>query len=287
MTLESRELQRRFERRLNRIAAAGIELPADFIQLQTRLKAFFNTAGTPVKDRIITAIIDGDKNADLPLLRAVALAESIRDNQLRKDFADDIAAGVHTKLRALYNQHGRTNYATLAAKFDEHAQAFTAAAQQVDIEAPADVVVQMVGADLDAWRSALHHAQAMTNLLPALAAAATLCDIGDDNNKDEQLSLVVDTEGHDRQALWAAWDTDETERLARAREEAGDIFSRPTVPHTRTGRWGALIRLGARIRAVKLEDFESYPRRQHPEFAPNNVQSISRIPDDMLHRAAT
>lgn len=263
------ERANRFNRRVRLIGSAGIEFPKEFVALRQRLADFRADAGTPVRDRIVAAIVAGDADADLPLLRAVALAEATTDNFVRSELESAIAAGVHEHLRNLYGTKARTNYEQLQTQFNTEANAFTKAANTIDPEMSPIEVLDGTDAEQRAWKAAEVAAKRMAQLLPALAAAATLAGFGDDTNPDEQLALAVDVADHDRQALWAAWDIEETERVALSQAAAGDMFSRPTVTPSRCGRWSALHRLGCTIRATPLEDYEPYGRRE-PVFQPEH-----------------
>lgn len=287
MATISAERHRRFERRIRLVVAAGIELPSEFIALQTRLKSLHSTLGSsPCRDRLVTALVQDDRKADLPLLWAASLAEAAGDNQQRKAVDDAVRDGVNDKLRALYAAHANAFYDQLAAQFDESASAFMASVGAVDPELPADAIVAGTEEQRSAWLNAQIHAQALTRLLEPLRAAATLCGIHDDSDPDSGLGLVVDPAGKDREAVWKCWDTEELERQAADVAAAGGPISRPAVTPSRCGRWGALVRLGCTIRAVELDQFHEYPRRAEPEFAPNTVTSLGRVPEHLLNSAA-
>jgi hypothetical protein len=100
------------------------------------------------------------------------------------------------------------------------------------------------------------------------------------------LALVVDPAGLDRTALWHAWDTEELERIAADQAAVASPFRRPPVTLSRCGRWSALTKLGATIRAAELDQFSAYSRREQPEFAANNIHATNHMSDRLLHSAA-
>lgn len=267
-----------FERRLRTITAAGVALPDEIVALQKRLDGFRGSVGaTACLDRLAQAIITGDTVADLPLLWAAALAEGSQDNHVRQTVEGTIRAAVNTEIRAVYAAHARTAWTELAAVFNSNAAAFTKAAKAVDVESPAELIVGTTKAVQDAWTGATTHAARMTSLLPALTAAASLAGACNDKGKaegsylepegtlgpDVALALVVDTNNMDRQELWAAWDTESTERTQAAQANNAGPYSTPTVTPSRCGRWSALYRLGATIQAIdNLDHYISYSRNE-------------------------
>lgn len=261
-----------FERRLRLVTAAGVQLPDDILALQKRLDGFRNAMGAnPCRDRLARAIIDDDTEADMPMLWAATLAETTQDGQ---DTEAAIRAIVNAEVRGRYSAFSRDAYAQIAAAFNEQATAFTKAAQTVDVETPAELVVGEKKTIQDAWQGAQAHALRMTSMLPAITAAAALAGVCNDKGghegsylttesvtgPDVALALVVDTTGHDRGELWQAWDVENSERIAAAQASGGGPISRPTVTVSRCGRWSALHRLGAPIHAVDLDDYRPYGR---------------------------
>jgi len=100
-------------------------------------------------------------------------------------------------------------------------------------------------------------------LLPALAAAASLA--GRNTDRDEHLiALSVDATNCHRRRVWECWQTE----------------------GTRTGRWGALLALGATIRAAGLEGLEPYARPRPMEIRQVRhgigIRQVSYDPEDEL-----
>ncbi len=265
-----------FEKRLRTITAAGVKMPDNIVALRERLDGFRATMGANAcRERLAKAVIDGDKTADTALLWAAALAEATMDDAVRQNTEGAITAAVNAEIRARYVEHARGAWAELAAVFNSNAAAFTKAATTVDVEQPADLIVGQPKPIQDSWTNAKTHALRMTSLLPALSAAASLAGVCNDKGDrgathltaevtvgpDVGLALTVETTRHDREQLWAAWDIEETERIATTRSNGADGFSRPHIEPSRCGRWGALHRLGATIHAIdNLDDYHDYSR---------------------------
>jgi hypothetical protein len=73
--LLDKKAQNLFEQRVRLVTAAGVQLPDECVALQKRLKDFQRDGGTPMRDKLVAALVDDD-TAELPLLWALALAES-------------------------------------------------------------------------------------------------------------------------------------------------------------------------------------------------------------------
>jgi hypothetical protein len=156
-----------------------------------------------------------------------------------------VAGMVEAELRRLYGGHAKDNYGKAKARFDAVAADFVAAAQTVDIEAPAADVVGWDDAQRAAWTAAATLATQIDAELPILTTAASLAGVKDVDTDPVVLALCIDTSGaaaDRRRPLWAAWD-DATGR--------------------RCGRWSALHAAGLTIRACDLGAFAAY-RRPEP-----------------------
>ena len=92
-----------------------------------------------------------------------------------------------------------------------------------------------------------------------LQAAAALAGTPDTEKGEVMIALTIDAAGLHRRRVWEAW-----------RHVAG-----------RTGRWGALLRIGATIRAHDLDGFTPYrpPRPMEVKQVPHGI-GIRQVPQD-------
>ena len=72
------------------------------------------------------------------------------------------------------------------------------------------------------------------------------------SDPDAVVVLAVDGGGFSHNQLVDDWHTDDREALAAM--NANDGFTRPALTHTRCGRWAALLRAGAVIRALPVTE---------------------------------
>lgn len=105
--------------------------------------------------------------------------------------------------------------------------------------------------------------------------AGQLAGAVDDHDPDAGLAAVLDPADHDREALWWAWDSEQREARAKSNAEAGGPFTRPAVEPTRTGKWGALHRLGVTLRATPVDDYHLYGRREPQPADPASLEVFS------------
>jgi hypothetical protein len=154
---------------------------------------------------------------------------------------DQTVAGiVEQKLRELYAPAAGRNHATAQTRFNDAAESFVSAANTVDVEAPATDIVNAPDDQRQAWTAAEQLAAALDTALPILTVAAQLANAHIDDNDGSALTLCVSPLDMGRRALWQAWETTDG----------------------RTRRWGALAKLGAKIRAANLSDIVAYRRPQ-------------------------
>jgi hypothetical protein len=191
--------------------------------------------------RMTDAVIGGDPDADIPLLKALAAAEAMDPATGGKAVAH-LGDRVLHRLREIYA--AGANYAKVAALFDDAAQHFCDVANIVDIESDAASMIDKPDKVRRAYLDAESFANALTKLVPPLCAAATLAT-GIDIHPSDQLAvlpLVADTSGHKRRAVWDAFDT----------------------TGGRCGHWGALHRANITIRAADLDTYQKPYRRPLP-----------------------
>lgn len=267
-----------FNRRTRTLRMAGIELPAECVEIAQRLSAFeSSTNGTPCRDQLVAAIASGD--TDLATLTALALAEA---NPGRPDVFDAVRAEINAKVREAYRPHAAGIYCQVADLFDSAAAAFIKSAGAFDPEASPDAAIEATAADQKAWKSAAAHAAELDRLTGPLLVAALLAEIpgGSDNpavhagsfqdriaEKDLTLALCVDPSGHDRQRVWDAWDAVELQSQAASRAAQG--YTVDAGRPRRCGRWSALWQAGITIKAADLDSYQPFGRTE-PVALPTN-----------------
>ncbi|WMM73014.1 hypothetical protein RCF27_01270 [Rhodococcus pyridinivorans] len=224
-----------FRRQVHTVTAAGGTIPDTYAVIEQRwdryLELEHNTTAL-----LAEAITTPGDTTDLTQLRALALAERAGSIE-QADLTKELKAPVLLALRGLYEQVAAPNYKTLADRFTATATAFTKAVHTIDPDLSAEQMVTEPDKARKAWTDAGILAVELDQQLPALQAAATLAGLRVHDN-DALLPLTVDTDGHHRRRIWEAWET-----------STG-----------RTGKWGAIARLGAGIRAAHLDTYTPYRR---------------------------
>ena len=233
------------------VTAAGVPAPARWTELSDRLDSYMALDNTAA-DALAAAVVNPTKTTDLPLLRAIALAELNAGPQQLAQLNTAVVAQVEAGMLTAWAEVARENYNTIAGKFNGAAADFHAAAQAVDVEADAAAMVAADDTTRQAWLNAAVAAASLTALVPPLIACAQLAGVRVDA-ADERIAqawwqapiddaatfaLTVDAGELHRRRAWEAFDT-----------EGG-----------RTDRWGPLVALGARLRAADLDTFAPYRR---------------------------
>lgn len=213
------------------VTAAGVTLPAEFTELRDRLEEF-TIIETPCRDRLHDALLSG--NGDLSTLRALTLAEQAQqphalNTQARK--------WVVSELIAIYSAVAVDNYTAIAQEFNRLAADFSKATDAVDVEADAATLISAPDKQRKAYVEAELLAQRMTELIPALRAAAALAGAQDVETHQGTLTLVCDPSEATGQQTWSAW-----------------------FATGRCGRWAALKAAGITLRAARLSEFAPYAR---------------------------
>lgn len=249
-----------FETRLRVVSAAGVPLPVELIELRDRAKDFQRiSAPTAMRQKLAAAIV-ADDHTDRDLLLAAALAESTATPRQLAELREYVRLEINREIRRIYAGVATDIYVAVAAKFNARAESLTAAAKAVDVELPADAAIGLDTKLQKLWVSAAEDATALTKLLPAIHSAAVLAEVCD-AGADCVLPLTVDTGELHRRRVWDAWETEGREADAERAAKSSTPFSVPRdVTRSRTGRWGALLRLGATIRACPPDSFTPYRR---------------------------
>lgn len=251
------------------LASAGIPAPKEWTALRDGFDAY-RQQEKPALQRLIAALITGAKTDDLITLHAQALAETAEPHR-EAMVHNPAGAAVENKLIDLYAPHAKKNYDQAASQFDSVAADFAAAAAAVDVEAdPASMVTAPDDARA-AWVAAEQHAARLDALLPVLVAAAELADLRINAQDGSLLALCADPGKLHRRRVWECWQS-----------ETG-----------RTRRWGALVKLGARLRACDLDQHKPYEppkpleRRQIPHPREHGIyREIVVDPEDADYQPA-
>ena len=255
------------------LAAAGITIPAAWTKLDRRLTDYL-TLESPALSALISSVIHPDASDDRPTMRALALAEAVAAANPAALARVNLAVidAVHRKLTDIYEPAATGIYQKAAELFDAAARDFTSAAQIIDPETAPISVIGRPESEQAAYQAAQTHAARLTNLLPPLAVAAGFAGLPgiDLDTLDDGIliALAVDTADLQRRRVWGCWLTKD-----------GD---------GRTGRWGALIALGATIRALpNLKDHQPYPEPRPIEYRDETVVDqhghatlVRRVPHD-------
>ena len=273
------------------VANAGIPAPAAWTELSDRLDAYL-TMDNNYADALAAAVVNPTKTTDLALLRALAAAEQSagitslnHSPQVLATINGTVVAAIETAMAEAIAPVAADTYRRVAELFNTAAAAFTTAAQAANPERSAR---DMVAADKESqnhWLAAEVNAAKLTELIPALLAAAQLTglriDMADERINEAWWSAVIDPA-----AIFGL--TVDAGTLHRRR--VWDAFN---TEGGRCGRWSALVAAGARIRAVALADYQPYRqpkplihRQQQILGAPmGTVRAVTIDPEDADYKA--
>ena len=246
------------------VEAAGIAPPQEWQALRTRLRSFGELADqTPQRDQLVAAVVGG-ADANVPLLRALALAE-VANHAQTTTIVGAVRNAVLARMRELYDAVAADNYASVGEKFDTACKRFVTVASTVDVEADPVSMIEQPDKVRRSWLDAEAFGNAITKLLPAMAASARLAGIPDTDSDSTVLPLVADLSGVHKRRAWEAWVT----------------------TTGRCNRWGALLKAGAVLRACPLDEHQSYTeprpmetREEHIRDETGRVVATRRVPHD-------
>ena len=221
-----------FRMTVNAVENAGGTIPDAYSQTLTKWENFRNT-GTPNTDRLAAAMAD-PKATDLSELRALAIAEHAAITQIG---AVNVALEpiVFQQLKDAYATVARSNYDTIADKFNTAAKTLTDAVAAVNVEATGDEAITWDTKRQQHWSKASLAATELDRVVPQLQAAASLLGIVT-ARVEEQLALTCQPGNLHRRRVWEAWENNDG----------------------RTGRWGKLASLGVTIGAADPDNHASY-----------------------------
>jgi hypothetical protein len=161
--------------------------PAEWDSLVRRLRDFRAQGSTPMRDKLIDAILRGGADeARIAELRALAESEAAPINPTLMQI---VQGAVQAELFAIYEPIALDAYTAVAEAFDERAAKFAAAAAKVDVELDSEAVVGLPAAARTGWIDAVGHAGALDELLVLLVAAAELAGVIIDS--DELLIRLI------------------------------------------------------------------------------------------------
>ena len=252
----------------------GITIPGKWGRLNQQLTDFLELKSAAL-NRLVDSVITPSASDDRTVLRGLAVAEAAATHPAVAQVNNAVINAVLTKLRDTITAAAPSIYAKASDQFNQAAASFHACCEVCDPERPAPEMVSAPDAERTAWMEAEGHAAKLTTLVPPLAVAASLAGIPgiDLNTLDVDchptvIGLAVDTTDLQRRRVWEAWLTKD-----------GD---------GRTGRWGALVALGATIRALPdLKTHQPYPEPRPMEYRDETVVDqhghatlIRRVPHD-------
>ncbi|WP_210686883.1 hypothetical protein [Mycolicibacterium sp. GESEQ-9] len=235
---------------------AGFQPPQEHAAIAERL-ARLEGMSEPVTARLVEAVVTGEGDAEQ--LRAGALAE-VGGNVHRLN--DLVRNGVERAQGRIVREVAAETYKAVQSSFNAAATAFAKAVAAADPETPAEDIISQGDLKIQkAWQDAAQHSAELDRLLvPVLAAAANAGlphPAGADTSavagrspktKSMVLGLVVDATGVENiRDVWTALDAE-----------------------GRTGAWGALLRVGAKIGAKNLDSYE--PLRQPAQLVDRKVE---------------
>ncbi len=224
---------------------AGINPPDGWLALRGRYAAYIDL-GDGATDRLIAEIITPN-GGDMVALRAAALAEQVARGGDDAAIAERARVAVGRELETLYRPAAAQNYKTAAARYNDAATHFSVATKTVNVEADGGQLLTVSAPARDYWLAAPALAAELDTCRAILYAAASLIDnvpadvafvsaASDLTTVEYQISLAADPGKAHRRKVWAAWHA-----------TAG-----------RTGRWGALIGLGVKLRAADPASITPY-----------------------------
>ncbi|MGZ4562998.1 MAG: hypothetical protein ACXVX6_05340 [Mycobacterium sp.] len=234
---------------LRLVGATGVPAPREFENVRARLAVLNDAiAEQPHADRLVAAVLDGPGDDIAALL-------SLASTSPAAPVVERVRAETLSRLTELWP--ARRAYLRVASQFDSCARRFVDLAHQVDIGAPAERIVAADRREQKAWNQAPEVAAELDALVPRLAAAAELVRgvlprrIG---TNDESLFIplvVANVEQLHRRRLHEAFCclSEEVPPPPALTSAAVTQTRQHPLEGLRTGRWGLLLGLGARLAA--------------------------------------
>ncbi|MHA7293902.1 hypothetical protein [Arthrobacter sp. HLT1-21] len=243
------------------ITEAGGTVTTEYQRVLDRWHAYTGREST-AQAQLAAAILAKASPDRIAELHALALAE-LAPSTTTADVHNSTSAAVYPVLVREYEKTAEDNYEALAERFNETATRYTEAATILDPETPPEQLLHATQEKRDAWTVAGVTAAELDAQIPALTAAAKLAGTRITNN-DGLLALTVNPGKLHRRRVWEAWEAE-----------------------GRTGRWAALVKLGATIRACDLATYTEYRQTQpietrYEEVGRGQWMPIETDPEDTV-----
>lgn len=233
------------------VANAGGTIPDEWERLVGEL-ARLSSLDHPCRARLISAILDADKTADVEALYAAALAEEAGTVDTAR-LLNAVRHVVSARLREVASTVAGANYAAIAKQYNEIAERFTSAATAFDPETDAVIVARdATNQQRKQWNEAESWAGELTRLSQPLATAAALAGVPNLDKTEVVLALLCQPTDQHRRQVWTAFTTRDPDR--------------------RCGRWSALTSLGVEIRALPADQLGALQPYREPK--PIEVRQI-------------
>lgn len=215
------------------VTEAGGSTTSEYDRVHNRWDEY-NTREYSAQAQLGAALLGDAPMERIGELHGLALAANA-SNQEKATVHNALAGSVYPALRDEYSKTAESNYKTLAKKFNETAATFAKACASIPPETPAEQLIHASEAKRRAWTDAGVASMELTAQLPALIEAARLAGLNLRTN-DDALGLTIKPGELHRRLVWEAWHTNTG----------------------RTGRWGAILTLGAPIEATPLNEYTHY-----------------------------
>lgn len=246
-----RQTDTAFNANLRTVTRFGLNIPEEIAAMKQRLDAFTATVFNRNNyDAVIDSIQTGTA-IDTPNVWAAALAEAAIADAVKNEVAADIRARVNARAQELYAAVAIPNYEAMAQRFTQAAQGFTASAAIQPPDTPAEDVVLLGEKQRKAWSACETHAAEMERLIIGLKVTAEMAGLPTD-----PIRLCVDPNGVDARTIRDCWDVADIERAQRSQQAQGYTV---TPGDTRLGRWTALWKAGAILRAAAVAELTAVP----------------------------
>ena len=278
------ELVKRHRDTVAAVTAAGVEPPARWRELDAALTTYTATEFTAAQ-RLADQIVRPVKSVDVAALRAMAIAEAMATPGALAAVQGSVVSALHAAMLEAWSVSADNAYRQIADQFNAAADLFVAAAQVAD---PAAAATDMVAADepvRQSWLTCAVQSARLDELVLPLCYSAELTGLRI-TAADEQIA----------QSWWQADVADEAviplvcDPGQLHRRKVWDAYENTTG---RTGRWGALVAVGATIRApLSLDGFERYRRpkpiihkqRQITGAPLGYIENVALDPEDADYR---
>ena len=252
--------------RVDRVTAAGGTTSKAYRDAANRWDAWSALRNTSPLQALTDAYEAGTPIEDLAPLRTAALTGEASNPIIDATVHSAVAPAAYAAMVQAYQPNARANYDTARTAFNTAAAEFHTLAEKIDPEADAASMVRADDATRAAWLKIEVTAHHLDTHAAILADAATLA--GKPTNTDSAtIGATVNADGLHVRRVWEAWaNTD-----------------------GRTGKWGALVALGATIEAPELDDLSNYrepmPMEIVQEHSGIGVRQVQHDPEDDLVNA--